>query len=354
MVKIIKSIFVFTLFASALISCRMKAEPSEQDSATLKASIPPTEIITYIAKRKPFEYLITTSGKVESAYDIHIPFKVEGVVSKVYATNGQYVNKGDLLVTIENEKFKLEVDKAEVQLKERRVEFEDKITGFKGQEGEKLKVILENIRYSSGLAAAEISFAQAKLTYENSILKSPITGIISNLEIREGSTTKPGDVFCEIHEPHALLVSCEVLEADAFIISKEQAATVQPLFEKEKSFKAYVSNINPRVDVKTGLVKIKLVMAKAEKLLPGMNVSVTIKVPYSKNIIVPKEAIVIRSGRQVVFTEENGLAKWNYVTTGRENGKEIEVTDGLLENKKVIITNNLQLAHDAPVKAVDN
>ena len=354
MVKKVISVFTYFLFAYSLISCQMKAEPSEQDPATLKSSVPPTEVTTYAALRKPFEYLITTSGKVEAANDIHIPFKVEGIVNKVYVTNGQYINKGDLLVTIENEKFKLEVDKAEVQLKERKVEFEDKIIGFKGHEGEKLKVTLENIRYSSGLAAAEISFAQAKLTYENSVLKSPIAGLLSNLEIKEGSTTKPGDVFCEIHEPHALLVSCEVLEADAFIISKEQAATVQPLFEKEKSFKAYVSNINPRVDVKTGLVKIKLVLVKAEKLLPGMNVSVTIKVPYSKNIIVPKEAIVIRSGRQVVFTEENGLAKWNYVTTGRENGKEIEVIDGLAENKKVIITNNLQLAHDAPVKVVGN
>ena len=200
----------------------MKAKQNEQDPAALKSLVSPTEVNTYAAIRKPFEYLITTSGKVESANDIHIPFKVEGRVNKVYVTNGHYISKEELLVTIENEKIKLEVDRAEIQLKECWVEFEDKSTGFKSQEGEKLKIILENSRYYSELAAAaEISFAQARLIYANSVLESPIASFISNLEIREGSTTKPGDIFCEIHEPHALLVSCEVREADAFIILKE-------------------------------------------------------------------------------------------------------------------------------------
>jgi hypothetical protein len=83
-----------------------------------------------------------------------------------------------------------------------------------------------------------------------------------------------------------------------------------------------------------------------------MSVQITFIIPYNKNIIVPKEAVVIRSGKHVVFTAERGLAKWNYVTVGRENGKEIEIIEGLKENQAVIITNNLQLAHDAPVKVL--
>jgi len=41
------------------------------------------------------------------------------------------------------------------------------------------------------------------------------------------------------------------------------------------------------------------------------------------------------------------LAKWNYVTVGREKGKEFEILEGLTEGQQVIVTNNLQLAHDA-------
>jgi multidrug efflux pump subunit AcrA (membrane-fusion protein) len=72
-------------------------------------------------------------------------------------------------------------------------------------------------------------------------------------------------------------------------------------------------------------------------------------VPAAERIVLPKEAVVIRVGRAVVFTAEDGRAKWNFITTGRDNGKEVEILDGLTEGKEVIITNNLQLAHDAPV-----
>lgn len=52
----------------------------------------------------------------------------------------------------------------------------------------------------------------------------------------------------------------------------------------------------------------------------------------------------------MIFTAEEGLARWNYINTGRENGREVEILEGLEEGKAVIMTNNLQLAHDALVK----
>ena len=81
-----------------------------------------------------------------------------------------------------------------------------------------------------------------------------------------------------------------------------------------------------------------------------MNCSATITVPLQKCIVVPKQAVVMRSGKAVVFSLENDKAKWNYVTVGRDNGKEVEITEGLEPGMKVIVSNNLQLAHDAPVQ----
>lgn len=102
------------------------------------------------------------------------------------------------------------------------------------------------------------------------------------------------------------------------------------------------------------LVKLKIASARSPRegkmLFPGMNCTATIKLPFEKTLVVPKESVVMRSGKAVVFTLEDGKAKWNYVTTGRDNGKEVEIKEGLQPNQKVITTNNLQLAHDALVK----
>lgn len=341
------------LIAVAISSCNGdKSEEKDQDPTTVQDQMLPTEVTTVEAKRKPFEYLIRTNGKIESRREIQVQFNIGGIVSKILPKNSQHVNRGDLLAAIENQKYLLDAEKAEVFLKEKKIVYEDQIAGFKSQDEEKLKVIRENILYSSGLASAEVSYKQAKLDYENTFIRASIDGVVTNLSTKEGSSVKAGDVLCMIHDPNDLIVSCEVLEADAFHISPGQSAEIEPLFETDVMFRGKIVSINPRVDLKTGLVKIQIAIGKQKNLLPGMNVNVVVKVPYEKNLIVPKEAIVMRSGKQVAFTLEAGLAKWNYVVTGRENGKEIEILEGLKENQKVIVTNNLQLSNDAPVSEV--
>ncbi|GCC50870.1 efflux RND transporter periplasmic adaptor subunit [Chryseotalea sanaruensis] len=357
--KIILSDLLYTLvtrygyiFCLGLtMACGSKAEVTEQDPASLRGQVPPTEVEVTKAIKKPFEYLIRTSGKIEAEKELDIVLKVDGTINQLNIKNGDQLKAGQLLATLDNQRYKLDLDKAEIQLREKKISYEDQLIGFKSQDEAKLKIIQENIRFSSGLAAAENAYEQAHYIYNNSLIKAPISGIVSNLNFKEGSSVKNGDVLCNIYQPNNLVVSCDILESEAFMLAKTQPASVQSLFEKDKIYDAKVKLINPRVDNKSGMLNVKISITSSAKLYPGMNVSVTIKVPSQNNIVLPKEAVIVRSGKQVVFTEEGGLAKWNYVTTGRENGKEIEILGGLKENSNVITTNNLQLAHDAPVSA---
>jgi len=114
-----------------------------------------------------------------------------------------------------------------------------------------------------------------------------------------------------------------------------------------------VKEINPRVDSKTNLVNVIVQLNATKAMMPGMSVQITLKVRGKETILVPKEAVVIRSGKEVVFTLEDNLAKWNYVKIGSANGKDVAVLEGLKQNQQVIISNNLQLAHDAPVKKIE-
>jgi hypothetical protein len=86
---------------------------------------------------------------------------------------------------------------------------------------------------------------------------------------------------------------------------------------------------------------------------------------YEDRVSVPKEAIVERSRREVVFVFEpesegasTGRAKWRYVTTGLENEDAIEVvpsedTDELAEGEIVLVGGHTTLTHDAMVRLVE-
>jgi membrane fusion protein, multidrug efflux system len=72
-------------------------------------------------------------------------------------------------------------------------------------------------------------------------------------------------------------------------------------------------------------------------------------------LVVPKEAVVERSGRKVVFCYEAesdtlGLAKWHYVTVLHENQQQLAIGEGLKAGEKVIVEGNMNLGHDARIR----
>ena len=114
------------------------------------------------------------------------------------------------------------------------------------------------------------------------------------------------------------------------------------------SFEGSVSEINPLVDL-NGMVKVKAVVNGQGKLFSGMNVRVSVRRSLGQQLVIPKTAVVLRSGKQVVFTLQEGKAMWNYVHTGLENKSQKGIEEGLLEGDTIIVTGNLNLAHEAAV-----
>lgn len=345
---------IYFLGLFIFIACGGKNETIEEDPQRLRTEIPATEVRTVLARIAPFEYLINTSGKINSNTDIEIKANTTGIVEAVLVKNGERVKEGALLARIDNTRQSLALDRAKLTLQEREIVFQDQLLSYTGTDTTKYKYAKDNIRITSGLANAELAYREAKLEFDNTFLLATGNGIISNLELHAGSTISIGQAVCHVHDPAKLVVLCEVLEADALKLKFGTNAEIKTLSGGSQPFSGNVVEINPRVDSKSNLVKVMIAIQPSFALMPGMTVQVILKIPYQKNIIIPKEAVVVRSGRHVVFTEEGGLAKWNYVTIGNENGKQVEITEGLKENQSVITTNNLQLAHDAPVSLLNN
>lgn len=351
--KLKSAVALLFLTISLLGGCSSSGGENEPSSQEVKASVPATEVKVVKATVRPFEYLISASGKIASASEVRMQFRRSGIIDKIYVSSGQAVSRGQLLAELNSESQKLSFAKAELLLKEKRLAFDDQIMSYV-IDSVRRKQASENIRVSSGLSAAELAYQEAKLEFDNSFVRSQISGVVSGVELNAGSPVNQGDLLCFVHDEENLLVQAEVLESDALLLSRGVSAEIRPVASAETSFPAKIESINPRVDERTGLVRVVLKLTAKSRALPGMHVQVVMHLPYSKNIIVPKEAVVVRSGKMVVFTASESLAKWNYVTTGRDNGREIEILNGLNDGDDVIITNNLQLAHDAAITVTPN
>lgn len=345
------------VLALLLLSCSKAEEDSQEiPSESFRNEVAATEVRTATAERKSFDYLINAIGKLEAQSEVKALVEREGYLEKVQVLEGQAVQKGQIIATLDRREAEFALEKAKIAVIKAQSELDVLKTQFhlalESKDTAVSKAVQSRILVNSGLSLAEVELKEAQLNLSRCEVRAPVSGKIANIKFREGSLVTKNAEFAEILSTDRLLLRVNVLESDIPLISSSQRAEVYPISDSQNAIVGRVSAINPKVD-ENGLVQVSITLSSVENLLPGMNARAIIRAPQNNSLVVPKDAVVYRSGRAVVFTVENGKeSKWNYVEVGKDNGQEIEILEGIPENSTVITTNNLQLAHQAPVQLV--
>lgn len=342
--------FIFIVF---LCACSSNSENiKETPAAKLSEEVLEVEILP--ALRKNFTYSLQSNGKVEAREQAVLQFRTPGYVKQVLVQNGQFVQAGQTIAILDDREAQLNLQKAKNQKAVAYEEYLKEAIDFGGNPNLPnmgLSAELnERILIRRGVQAAELQIKEAELQLQFLTLKAPFAGTIADLTLKAGNFINSSQAVCTLYSS-ALQAVVEVLETEVNVLKIGQKAEANLLGCNETACKmqAVISEINPKVGT-NGLFRLKLDLQNPKQVFLGANLQVKIFVPQKEALVVPKKAIVIRSGKKVVFTEEQGLAKWHYVQTGLDNGEEIEILEGLKENEKVIVSNNLQLNHDSPVK----
>ncbi len=351
--------YLYFILSFALAACQIgEKTPAETETIASNLSVSgPAEVRLFSLDRSVFQYEINCSGVVESLGDQIISTASGGLLERLPVQTGKRVAAGSLLASFNAKPVELKLERARLQVFNAQKEYESQLLGYEKlleKSGSKEKQdIQEKLRISSGLAGALQDIKEAEYELQQSELKAPFSGIIANVKVRQGEMVKPGTELFRIYQPDQLVLAARVLETDVGLLRANIPAMVFPVGAAQ-GLRATLYDINPLVD-ETGqvTVRLKLQLPRGKtQVFVGMHARATIGVPTVNTLVVPREALVYRGGKAVVFSAENGLAKWNYVTIGRSSNESVEITEGLKAGQQIIVSNNLQLAHDAPVKAV--
>ena len=150
-------------------------------------------------------------------------------------------------------------------------------------------------------------------------------------------------------------VEFSILEAEIEEVALGQHVKIIPFVNDKKTFYGDVTEINPLID-DHGQVKIRARVRNADSyLIEGMNVKIVLEREIKNSFVVPKDAVVLRDGFQVVFCYRDGKAVWTYVDVVMSNIDSHVITGcekkqtSISENDVVITSNNLNLADGTDV-----
>lgn len=306
---------------------------------------------------KAFAYEIISHGKAQANDYVDLRFSSSGTaIEHVNVKNGQPVQKGKILASLDRFKLENALSTAQNALDRSKLDLADALIG-QGYDPEKQSEIPDEVmrlaRLRSGVAQAEVQLREAERALDEATLRAPFDGVVANLFQKDGNLPDTSQPFCRIIATNGMEVTFPILESELALVKVGDAVEVKP-YSMDKTYAGKVSSINPIVE-KDGMVKVCAIINNGDGLYDGMNVRVSVKRQVEEALVVPKSAVVLRSGgRQVVFTYENGKAMWNYVTTSLENMNEYVITEGLTPGQEVIVTGNINLAHESPVRVVND
>ncbi len=343
------------LIGSFYNQCSNKDVKADQDEMAVDsaASGEKIEVTTIPLKRVTFYREIISNGKLYAVRKADLSFRIAETIDRIEVKNGTMVQANQLVASLDNFLLKNDLQRAKQNLEKARLELQDQLImqGFSMKDTGRISPeVLKSLRIKSGYEEALSQRDLAEYNLLNSELRAPFSGIIANLEARAKNRAVVGNTFCTIIDNSEFDAEFPVLETELIQVKVNQKVKIEPFSLDSAVFEGSVSEINPLIN-ENGMVRLKArVRNSGKRLCEGMNVKVLVGNSVQAQLVVPKEAVVIRQGKQVVFTVENGRAKWNYVKTGFENSTEYTIEEGLEEGAQVIVSNNLNLGHDAEVE----
>jgi HlyD family secretion protein len=208
----------------------------------------------------------------------------------------------------------------------------------------------------SGVSVARADLERSRLNLERTEVRAPFDGVVSGLTLDSGELVMVNQVLFTLVDNVNIEAEVGVLEADVGKIATGGAA-ILAIPALGDTITATVDVVSPQFNRETRTCQVLMRLKNSDgRMRPGMFARALIAGErFEDRLLVPREAVLMRDGRPLVFKVEGDRAQWLYVELGVNNDHLVEVI-GVLQggtldpDDRVVVSDHLTLAHEAKIK----
>ncbi|TXS96056.1 efflux RND transporter periplasmic adaptor subunit [Parahaliea maris] len=326
--------------------------------------------VTVTAVREmPILQQVPLTGTVMAQRSARLSTATSGLVKALQVDAGVQVEAGDVLLELDPELARLQLDSAEARARQADNALADARRRLKeAQELIPQRSIAETVvrdlesEVQQDLAAREQALADA--AYQRAVLarhtlKAPFAGVVSAKLTELGEWVTPGQAVFDLVATDSIRMDFPVAEDYLAAIRDGGKVYYSPTASPGQRFIGEVENVVPVTDpgARTFLLRV-LPVERNPLLLPGMSVSAVLQLPTGREgLVVPRDATLrYPDGRTVVWTVTRGgdgaIARENLVQTGLQFDGMVEIRSGLSGGEQVVTQGNeaLQMGQSVVVR----
>jgi RND family efflux transporter MFP subunit len=322
------------------------------------------EVATAVKRKTPVE--IEALGNVTTMASVAVKPRIDDEIVGIHFSDGAFVKKDDLLVTLDPRMLQAQISQAEAQIARDQAQLEmadrdlRRYTELVGK-GATPQLNVDNARTAGDTLRASIRADKAvvenlKVQLSFCFIRAPIDGRISQASEKIGNLARSADPvpIATINQIVPIYVTFMVSQRnlpEIRVAMAEGEANVQAIIPGEtRSAMGRVSMIENTVDPTTGMATVRATMPNEDELLwPGTLVNARLTLRTEEAVIVPALAVQVSQQGNFVYVVKDNVAHVTPVKVARSLGSETVIESGLEENDVVVTDGHLLLTDGARV-----
>lgn len=348
--------FTVVLLMSLCCACGSADNAETANQTPTKVALAPVvqdDISTYIQ----------ATGSISPRAETFIGPKVNGRIEAFFADEGDFVEKGDPLVRLEQIRFTLDLKQARAAHEENTANLKNlkRTLKRKNELFEKDvidKQVIDDLQTQVELARARADMSASRLAtagvnLQDSVLYAPFSGFVVERRMNRGEmyAARSNEYVFHLVDTSVVEVEVDIFETKKRFVSVGEAVSVTVDAFAEKNFSGTITVVNPLIDPASRKFLVKIEVTNPDYLLePGMFARVAItEHTTEKAVLVPARAVLERDGKKVVFTVEEARARKRPVSIGLSTYRRVEITEGVSPGEQVIVDGLYAVKDNAPV-----
>jgi membrane fusion protein (multidrug efflux system) len=290
---------------------------------------------------------IRTTGTLRADESVELTAESGGKVTAIRFEEGNRVEKGELLVQINDAELRAEKKRLEheLELASDRAERQKTLLAEGGVSQEEYDATANEVE----VLKAELSLVEAQI--EKKTIRAPFSGVVGLRQVSEGAYVSPQTAITTLQRLNPIKVDFSVSEKYASQVRPGQSISFS-VRSLDRRIQGQVYATNTQVNPETRTLQLR---ARAPNpsgtLRPGMFADVTVTLgTITDAIVVPSFAVVPTLGGQRVFVVEGDTARPRNVALGVRTDSTVQVTDGLALGDTVITSGIQDLRAGLPIR----
>ena len=264
-------------------------------------------------------------------------------IQKLNVEVGDFVNKGQILAEMD----RVQLDQAELKLRNDETELE-RVRTLLAQGG------ISQADFDQLELACNVSRSTYKNLLENTILRSPVSGVITARNYDRGDMYVMGQPLYTVQQITPVKVLVAISETDYTKVKKGDKVVFTADALPGKSFEGTVKRLYPTMDAGSHTFNVEVSIPNTKReLRPGMYVRADVNFGDNRSLTIPDTAVLKMQGagtRTVFVINDEGVSEMRVVELGRHFDGKYEVLSGLSEGDKVVYKGNSSLKSGVEVE----